>query len=608
MAKTLKVEIIGEAKGLSRELKSASAETEGFGAKLGAMAGPAAAGAAAIGIGLVTEGLTKSVEAAMAEQEQMAKLGAAFKASGLNVNDYKGRIDEAESSGRKLGFTNEDTIASMAKLIIPTKNVGVATKDLGVAMDLARFKHIDLSSASQILAQAMTGSQRAVKQLGITIPPVTTAEDALKRAHVDTKTAAGAAEMAHAKYVDKLRTGNEIIDAVSQKVKGQSRAYAQTAAGGMAAFSAQIDNLEVKLGNKLLPVLTKVIAFINANFPTIEATVTAVMDAVGTAIDMVKPYIEGLMRVIKGMVELVKGLATGDWSMAWKGIKDIAVGYITAVKALVMIQVKLLVTEVTIAWNALKTVTTPAWNAIKTAVTTAATAAKTAATTAFNAAKTAVTTASNAAKTAATTALNAMKTAVMTAVNALKTAATTAWNGIASAVSGAAGRIKGVINGIASVVRGLAGAFESAWNTISSIVSKIKGAVSDAKSAISSLPGGGLVSSALSHFEQGGLVPRFQHGGLAPGEIPAVLHRGEYVISASAVQAIGAPVLDSLNALTPTRRASAVVGVGAITGGDGTHIHFHGGTFIGGNPAGVARALAPAITRQLNQSSRRVGI
>src|SRR5215831_19855966 len=511
MAKSLKVEIIGEAKGLSRELKTASAETEGFGAKLGAMAGPAAAGAAAIGIGLVTEGLTKSVEAAMAEQEQMAKLGAAFKASGLNVNDYKGRIDEAESSGRKLGFTNEDTIASMAKLIIPTKNVGVATKDLGVAMDLARFKHIDLSSASQILAQAMTGSQRAVKQLGITIPPVTTAEDALKRAHVDTKTAAGAAEMAHAKYVDKLRTGNEIIDAVSQKVKGQSQAYAQTAAGGMAAFSAQIDNLEVKLGNKLLPVLTKVIAFINANFPTIEATVTAVMDAVGTAIDMVKPYIEGLMRVIKGMVELVKGLATGDWSMAWKGIKDIAVGYITAVKALVMIQVKLLVTEVTIAWNALKTVTTPAWNAIKTAVTTAATAAKTAATTAFN----------------------ALKTAVMTAVNALKTAATTAWNGIASAVSGAAGRIKGVINGIASVVRGLAGAFESAWNTISSIVSKIKGAVSDAKSAISSLPGGGLVSSALSHFEQGGLVPRFQHGGLAPGEIPAVLHRGEYVISAS---------------------------------------------------------------------------
>jgi hypothetical protein len=65
------------------------------------------------------------------------------------------------------------------------------------------------------LAQAMTGSQRAAKQLGIVVMPVTKNMDALKASHVDLTTASGRAEEAHAKLLDKMATGQAVIDATT---------------------------------------------------------------------------------------------------------------------------------------------------------------------------------------------------------------------------------------------------------------------------------------------------------------------------------------------------------------------------------------------------------
>jgi len=654
MAKSLKVEIIGEAKGLSSELKKASAETEGFGSKLSAMAGPAAAGAAAVGIAVVTETLTKSVEAAMKEQEAIKGFDAAVKAVGGSLPQWSAQMEKTNEAGRKLGFTNEDTTATLRKFVSAGDNVKQSVQDMGFAEDLARTKHIQLAAAADQVNKLHAGATRLLKEFGIQATSVTTNVDQLKLKYKALGETVPPLELAHAKLADKMAAAAKNSELVEAKVRGQAKAYSETAAGGMAVFSAQLDNLEVKLGNKLLPVLTKIIAFINQNFPTIEATIGTVMDAVGKAIESIEPYLKAVMQALKGVIEVIKGLMTGDWSMVWKGIKDIAAGYLNALKAYVVLETKAILAVVSAAWNAIKALTAPAWNAIKQAVITVWNAIRSAATTTWNAIKNAIVSAINTTRTAvvgawntirgavvgvwnalrssATSSWNAIKNAIQSAVNAtrstvmsvwnsirgsvvgvwnsLRSTASSVWNGIKGAVSGAVSGIQGVLNGLISVVRAVAGAFQSAWNIISSIVSKIQGAVSAAKSAVSSLPGGGIVSGVAGAlgFKEGGLVPRFQHGGLSPGEIPAVLHRGEYVLRADAVRAIGPGVLDSLNALTPLSRTGAVSVVGAAIEGGGAHVHFHGGTFIGGNPEGVARALAPAITRQLNRSSRRGGM
>jgi hypothetical protein len=264
--RALLVRIVGSSAGLEAAFAKSGASAEGFGKKMQAVgARTAAVGKSMtmgitlpiIGIGVV------AVKAALEAEKSTARLDTAFKAVGLSAGKYATEIMRTEEAGRKLGFTNTEIKQGLGSLIIATKDVGKAHRDLGIAEDLARFKGISLADATKMMTMAMTGSQRAVKQLGIIVGPVTTAVDKLKAAHVSTKTAAGALEYAHAKLLDKMLTGNAIIDAVSAKVKGQGAAFAATASGGMAVFRAQLNNLLENLGKTFIPMLNKVVGWLS---------------------------------------------------------------------------------------------------------------------------------------------------------------------------------------------------------------------------------------------------------------------------------------------------------------------------------------------------------
>jgi hypothetical protein len=100
------------------------------------------AGAAIVG-GLAL-GLEKSVHAAMEAQTSQSRLEVAFKTAGLSAGRYRKNVDDLEQSGRKLGFTDEQTKSSLGSLLVATHDMAKATNNLGVAQDIARFKHIDL--------------------------------------------------------------------------------------------------------------------------------------------------------------------------------------------------------------------------------------------------------------------------------------------------------------------------------------------------------------------------------------------------------------------------------------------------------------------------------
>src|ERR1039458_10303262 len=62
-----------------------------------------------------------------------------------------------------------ETASSLAKLTVATKDPTKAMGLMSTAMDLARFKHISLTQASETLAKVMGGSNRALIQLGINL-------------------------------------------------------------------------------------------------------------------------------------------------------------------------------------------------------------------------------------------------------------------------------------------------------------------------------------------------------------------------------------------------------------------------------------------------------
>jgi hypothetical protein len=256
------------------EFESAMTRSESRMQKVGHVAGVAGL---AIAGGLAI-GLEKSVKAAANAQVETARLGVAFQTAGLNVNKYKGSIDAAETSSRNLGFSNEDVRNSLGSLIVATHNVPGAMKDLATSEDLARFKHQDLATASKTLTMAMAGSQRAIKALGLSLQPVTTAEDKVKLAFKDHTTAAYNAALATAKLQDKQRTAAQVIQLVSDKMHGQAKAFADTAQGGLAQMHAQLGALEENLGKALLPALVVVSAKLAdlAGFLSTHAMVTKI--------------------------------------------------------------------------------------------------------------------------------------------------------------------------------------------------------------------------------------------------------------------------------------------------------------------------------------------
>jgi hypothetical protein len=376
---TILVEILGDSKQFKSELDKAVASTEkansGF-AKMGKAAGVAGLALA----GGLAVGLTKSVEAASQAQEETGKLDTAFKNAGLSAKAMTPIVASLESAQRKLGFTNSDTRTSLTKLVTAGDSAKQATHDLAVASDLARFKNESLATATEQLIKVHAGNTRALKEVGIVIPPVTAAVQKLKDAGVDNTTALGRHELALAAVQDKLATGAKAADILSGKIKGQAKEFSDSAAGGMAQFHAQIGALEEKLGTALIPALTQaadvlasLTGFLSAHTNVVQGLVIG-LGALSAVLLAVSVH-----TAIVSAAEAVASAATGVWTAAqWLlnaaldanpiGLVIIAIAGLVAGLALLYTHSET-VREIVhdIAQNALPALTT-AWNTVKTAV------------------------------------------------------------------------------------------------------------------------------------------------------------------------------------------------------------------------------------------------
>jgi hypothetical protein len=172
-----------------------------------------------------------AVKAAADAQAEMAKVDAVIKAMGGNFDKAKASIIEASKATIKLGFDDEEAALSIAKLYQRTGDMTEAIQLNNLAMDLARAKNMDLTTASQMVGMVLSGNARVLKQYGIEI--------------------------------DENKKPMEALIDLQAKLRGQSEAYAQTFKGQLEVFKQQFTNLEEQIGDKLLPVLTSLIIKVN---------------------------------------------------------------------------------------------------------------------------------------------------------------------------------------------------------------------------------------------------------------------------------------------------------------------------------------------------------
>lgn len=163
-----------------------------------------------------------------------------------------------------------------------------------------------------------------------------------------------------------------------------------------------IDSLKLLWESVLVPLINWIIA-------NLLPVVSKIIDVVGTvAIKVIKSLIKIIGDVadtLSGIIDFLVGVFTGDWELAWQGIKEIVNG----------------------AWNFIKDIITGAWDVIKTATKGALSIIKSVINVAWNAIKAVTSTVWNAIKKTLFSILNSIKSTVGTVVNTIRTKVTSAW-------------------------------------------------------------------------------------------------------------------------------------------------------------------------------------
>lgn len=100
-----------------------------------------------------------------------------------------------------------------------------------------------------------------------------------------------------------------------------------------------IDILKELWENILVPIISWIVS--NA-IPVIADVANVIGDTVIEAIKSVIKIIGDVLDVLSGVIDFLKGVFTGDWELAWNGIKETARG----------------------TWNLIKDIISGAWEAI----------------------------------------------------------------------------------------------------------------------------------------------------------------------------------------------------------------------------------------------------
>ena len=252
------------------ELATLEAEGSARFTRLGkaAMLGGAAAGVA------IAAGVAVAVKAYSEEQSASAKLEVALKNIGGASESVRAKMEEQAASMVKYGFTSAQATEALANMTTGTGSAEKAMSLMGVAADLAAYKHVNLSEAAVAVTRASEGNTRALKSLGIDLAVTSTnaaklqkANDELSAAqekltalqdsgtasHKKLAAAQLAVDLAQQKVNQSAGAGQEIIAGLTKMIGGQADAASKTFAGTLANLRAATENLAAKIGQVLMP-------------------------------------------------------------------------------------------------------------------------------------------------------------------------------------------------------------------------------------------------------------------------------------------------------------------------------------------------------------------
>ena len=240
-SRTLKLSILGDVDNLNKSLKSATADVETFGDKMGKVgkaigaafvAAAAAAAAYAVKIGI------DGVKAAIDDEKAQTQLALALQnATGATQAQIAATEQSILQMSLATGVADDSLRPALSRLARSTGDITKAQDLLSTALDISAATGKPLEAVSNALGRAYDGNTTSLGKLGIGL---------------------SAAEL-------KTMSFEQVQGRLSDLFGGAAAANADTYSGKIARMQIAFDEAKETIGFALLPILEKVMNFINNN-------------------------------------------------------------------------------------------------------------------------------------------------------------------------------------------------------------------------------------------------------------------------------------------------------------------------------------------------------
>ena len=358
-----------------------------------------AAGGALAGIGAGLTALGSKDQAAHQQLQQSVE------ATGKDYEDYAEGVEAAIKHQENFGHSAAETQNALQTLTQATGDPAKALQYLNTASDLAAAKHESLGTAATQLGKTYNGSAKLMKEFGTTAEKAVDTTDKVEAATKAAQSAdenankakqhlsdvqdslrgkttltsaetirlrdaqekvtdtAGKAKDAHQKLADttnlvvnKTEAARDNLDVLSDKLKGQASASADTFSGHLDAIKTKLEDTMASMGSKYGPAITGIgslLAGLGGAWSVVSAIMAADWFAAFWPVAAIVLAIAGVGIAIYLMRD--KFVAVWDWIKAnWPLLLAIITG-----------PIGLAVLEITKHWDTIKAGATAVWQWIK---------------------------------------------------------------------------------------------------------------------------------------------------------------------------------------------------------------------------------------------------
>jgi len=311
-SRTLKLSILGDVDQLKKSLNAGSDDVDGFAGKLGGFAKKAGAAFAVAGAAaaayagkLAVDGVKSAIE----DEKAQTQLALALEnATGATNAQIKATEDSILKMSLASGVADDNLRPALGRLVRSTGDITKAQDLLSTALDISAATGKPLEAVANSLGKAYDGNTAALGKLGVGL---------------------SAAEL-------KTMSFEQVQGRLTDLFGGAAAANANSYAGQIARVQVAFNEAQETIGTALLPILDKLLGFINKNaLPAIQAFSAAfsltegdgfgkIVTDVGTTLKATfTPIIEGVKKVFDNVKKAVMD-SKDEFSAFWDVVKFIA--------------------------------------------------------------------------------------------------------------------------------------------------------------------------------------------------------------------------------------------------------------------------------------------